>query len=86
MRKNSLLALFFNVQPLPLRSFQHGIVSRLTDLGGSRGLSSLELGAGASEVGGLGLGVLGAVVLDGGLDGILGKHAAVQLDRGEALW
>lgn len=58
----------------------------MADLGGSRGLGGLELGAGASEVGGRGLGVLGAVVLDGGLDGILSKHAAVQLDRGQALW
>lgn len=35
-------------------------------------------GAGAAEVGGLGLGVLGVVVADGGLDGVFGKHGAVD--------
>jgi hypothetical protein len=37
-------------------------------------------GAGAAEVGDLGLGVLGVVVADGGLDGVFGKHGAVDWD------
>lgn len=38
-------------------------------------------GAGATEVGDLGLGVLCVVVANGRLDGVFGKHGAVDWDR-----
>lgn len=47
-------------------------------------LLNLDLGhgsAGTAEVGGLGLGVLGVVVADGRLDGVFGKHGAVDWDE-----
>ena len=50
-------------------------------LGGGGHLLDLNLGhgsAGASEVSGLGFGVLGVVVADGGFDGVFGKHGAVD--------
>jgi hypothetical protein len=51
------------------------------NLGGGGHLLNLNLGhggAGAAEVRGLGFGVLGVVVADGGLDGIFGEHGAVD--------
>jgi len=53
---------------------------RLVDLG-------LDVGHGRTrpgEVGGAGLGVLGVVVGDGGLDSVLCEHRAVQLNRRQA--
>ena len=53
-------------------------------LSGSGHLLNLNLGhsgAGAAEVGDLSFGVLGVVVADGGLDGVFGKHRAVDWDR-----
>lgn len=53
--------------------------------GGTAGRSVLDLdfdvgdgGACPGQVGGLGLGVLGVVIRDGGLDSILGEHGAVD--------
>jgi hypothetical protein len=45
----------------------------------------LKLGSPPCQAGGLRGRVLLVVVVDGRLDGILGKHAAVELDRWEAL-
>lgn len=51
------------------------------NLSGGGHLLNLNLGhggAGAAEVGHLGFGVLSVVVADGRLDGVLGKHGAVD--------
>lgn len=59
------------------------IFNCLETSGGTAGLLDLNLnlrhgGTGAAKVGRTGLGVLGVVVRDGRLDGILGKHGAVH--------
>jgi len=47
--------------------------------GATNGGSHIRNGSASSgQIGGLGLGVLGVVIGDGGLDGILGKHGAVD--------
>ena len=50
----------------------------------SCGLSNGRLGLGTGQVGTASLGVLGVVVGDGGLDGVLSQHRAVELDGGQA--
>lgn len=49
----------------------------MTDLS-SDSLGGGHLHLGSSEVGSLGLGVLGVVIGDGGLDGVFGQHGAVD--------
>lgn len=63
-----ILFIFFVSQCLRVHSSSGG-------LGGGR----LDLGAG--QVGTAGLRVLGVVVGDGGLDGILSKHGAVDYSK-----
>lgn len=45
---------------------------------GSRGLTHGHLDLGAGQVGSLRVGVLGVVVGDSGLDGVLSEHGAVN--------
>jgi hypothetical protein len=62
----------------------YAIIWHSKSLCGGGHLLDLDLrhgGAGAAEVGDLGLWVLGVVVADGGLDGVFGKHRAVNWSK-----
>jgi hypothetical protein len=61
--------------------FRSGNESRLCGGGHLLNFDLGHGGAGAAEVGGLGLRVFGVVVADGGLDGVFGKHGAVDWDE-----